>query len=478
MSASPVWRNPILLSPEEKRGEAELYGLYAPISVARTLAEASTGTGEYMIYIEWQFCVLHVEGADLSDVKDFDGEPYARLLISREELNYISRQCHSGLNIRNRETFLRNAPAFLTPDTYAYDAKTGVLTVYPADGRMAGHSVAYPTLENLFVLDGLTNTTVEGIDFTGTTSGYICLHPYYSGQANCESTVRRLRHAALVTANMQNLTLSGCAFRDLGGNGVLIADRTVRLTVEGCRFERIAMCALSVGNPTTAWEDPKNRSYALRIENNLFRHIAYDYPSALCIYIGGVDVLRILHNTVDGCGYSGISIGWGWAAVPYELGEKVNVRDAEVAYNRFHNFMDVLRDGAAIYTVGANCHHDNARRFNRMHDNFADLDEKRDTSKRGYYCDGSSTNWEVSDSVIVNCALPLFSQFHVPSAGTYHNTLHRVYSTTPIDQGNHAPDRDTLLGENFVVTEGEEALYEKYPEARAIRDAAGCTLEG
>ena len=49
-----------------------------------------------------------------------------------------------------------------------------------------------------------------------------------------------------------------------------------------------------------------------------------------------------------------------------------------------------------------------------------------------------------------------------------------VYSTTPIDEGNHAPYRDTILGENYVVTEGEEALYEAYPVAREIRDASGC----
>ncbi len=480
MAQSPTWRNPDTLSPEERRGEKKKPGFYAPLSIAEPLAAFDIHGAEVMIYIEWQFCVVHAECVDLSDIREWGGEKYALIRCKEDEMALFCHDCHTELNIGNREVFLRNCPAYIEAkeDTYAYDCEHGVLYINPKDKvYMQYHAVEYPTLENLFLIEGLENFTLDGVTFTGTTSKYICDHIYYSGQANCETRVRRLRHAAIVTASMKNLTVKNCFFRDLGGNGVLLTDSTNVARIESNVFENVAMCALSVGNPSWDWDDPKNRNYSIRVENNLFRRIAYEYPSALCVYIGMVDTVKILHNTIDSCGYSAFSVGWGWSSVKYSLGEKCNIRDAEIAYNYIHNFMDVLRDGGAIYVLGGNCDPKTCSdRFNRMHDNYASLDERRDHSKFGYYCDGSSSNWDVSHSVMINCARPLFTQYVVPGAFTYHNHLHDIYSTTPVEMFSHAPERDAVIYDYHMVEEGEEALYEKYPEAKEIKEKAGCRL--
>ena len=41
-------------------------------------------------------------------------------------------------------------------------------------------------------------------------------------------------------------------------------------------------------------QEEKNRTFCARVENNYFHHIAYEYPSALCVYVGMVDTLKIL----------------------------------------------------------------------------------------------------------------------------------------------------------------------------------------
>ena len=172
-----------------------------------------------------------------------------------------------------------------------------------------------------------------------------------------------------------------------------------------------------------------------------------------------------------------MSVGWGWEPVNYTKGESCNVRNAEIAYNYIHNYMDVLRDGGAIYVLGGNAdpaiHTD---RFNCMHDNYACLDVRRDGSKYGYYCDGATSNWEVRDSVIINCATPLYSQHH-PLALSYHNHFFNNYSTTHHRREFHAPGRDVLFYDCHVVEEGEDALYEAYPIAKEIKAAAGCNLK-
>ena len=475
---SAVWWNPDDLSSEERKGEVHRTGFFAPLAVAKQVADAPLGATELMMYVEWEFVILHATGADLSDTCEIAGETYARILIDEEEMDAFCRDCHPELNTRRRETFIQNAPAFLTePGTYAYDYKNGVVYVVPEKDTPMAHSfVQYPTAENYLILEGLSDMTVEGIEFTGTTSRYACLHPYHSGQANTVKHTGRLQCAAILTRGAERFTVRGCRFTDLGTNGIQMTGCTKRATVADCVFQNMAMNALSIGNPSWVWSEPANRNYALTVKNNYFAHVGYEYPSSPCLYIGMVDGLKILRNTFEGCAYSAMSVGWGWSRVYYEAGEACNVRDAEIAYNYIHNFMDVLRDGGAIYVLGGNCNIENTDRFNFMHHNYARLDVRRDHSKFGYYCDGSSTNWDLSDSVMINCARPLFSQYVIPGAFTYHNHFTRVYSTTPYERVIEAPERDIVFTDYFTVPEGEDALYEKHPEAKAIRDGAGCTL--
>ena len=480
MARSPAWRNLDALTAEDRDG-TDRRGFYAPMEIAKRLAESEIGSTELVIYVEWQFSAMHVTGVDLTDTKEINGETYALIKVDPEDMKLFCHDCHVNLNIMNREVFLRNCPAYIgeKEDTFAYDAKRGVLYVHPHDiANMRYHAIECPTLENLFIFDGMKNLTVDGIHFSGTTSKFICDNFYYSGQGNCETRARRLPHAAILASDVSRMTVKNCTFRGLGGNGLQFVDSSSAVTVEGNLFEDIGMCALTIGNPANNWVgDPKNRNFAIRVENNLFRHIAYEYPSAPCIYIGMVDTLKILHNTIEGCAYSAMSVGWRWSRACFMLGEDCNIRDAEIAYNYIHNYMDVLRDGGAVYVVGGNVDPDTcAERFNRMHDNYACLDTRGDHSKYGYYCDGSSTNWDVSHSVIVNCLTPVFSQHTVASAFAYHDHHHDIYSTTPVRPGTHAPERDCLVYDYHMVEEGESALFEKYPVAAEIKANAGCTL--
>ena len=236
----------------------------------------------------------------------------------------------------------------------------------------------------------------------------------------------------------------------------------------------------SIPDPRTCTDEERRNvrehtSYNIRVENNYFEHIGYDYPNCNCVHYYLVDGIKVLHNTIIGCAYSGISSGTGWRA-HFVPGEFVNVRNVEVAYNRIHNFMDVLRDGAAIYTIGANSVTGYSFRFNSVHHNYISLENSKDHDRRGYYFDGSTTSWEVYDNVVDNSLIPLFNQYHVTEQFTHHIRIDRIYSTTPIDLQNNAPHRDSVLLDYFVETDGIEALCERHPNAKAICEGAGCRL--
>ena len=94
---------------------------------------------------------------------------------------------------------------------------------------------------------------------------------------------------------------------------------------------------------------------------------------------------------------------------------------------------------------------------------------------RGYYLDGSSTNWHIWDNVTSGTQRPVFSQFVVPEQYTWNNLLDDTYTTDEVHAENHAPERNTILGDVFFAPTLEE-LYEKYPKAKAIFENSGCRL--
>jgi hypothetical protein len=334
-------------------------------------------------------------------------------------------------------------------------------------------------------IDGVDGVTVDGIRFTGVTGKYHSKNMVFTHQAGSIVGLGtdgdkglRLKEAALYAKNVRRLSVLRCHFYGVGTNGVQVADKNVCTTVKDCVFDEVSMCGVTVGNNSWNWHLEKNRTFNARIENNVFRHIAYEYPACPCICVGQVDGLKILRNTVDGCAYSGVSAGWNWEPVDWEIGERINIRDAEIAYNSFHNFMDLLHDGGAIYVVGSNANRfTRSDRFNLMHDNFASLDEAGEAGdKYGYYLDGASSNWEMYDSVIINCHTPIYSQPH-PQALSYHNHIHGIYSTKPFALNIEAPQRDVIIRDFHLVPEGGDVLLATYPDARKIEENAGANPE-
>ncbi len=484
MSRSPIFYNLDPITEEERNGETVREGFWAPVALCERLVREPIGATELMMYIEWDFAILHVTGVDLSRTREHEGETYALVKIRDGEISALVKRLGRNLNIGNREMFFMNTPAFLEENTFAYDYVGGVLYLDPENPEYTRyHALEYPVSARLFDIEGVNDLTFEGVAFTGITATKVCEGLYLCGQANTISDLdpkycRRLPTAAIYARDTRRLTVSGCVFRGLDGNGVQAVDRTSALTVKDSIFENISMCGVSVGNPTTGWQDEKNRSYTICIENNRFTDVAFEYPAAPCIYVAQVDGLSILHNSIKRCAYSAMSVGWCWDPAPFERGESVNIRDAEIAFNRIENFMQCLKDGGAIYVLGGNANrHTTPEQFNFMHDNYACADDiPYYTGKYGYYCDGASSNWGVYHSVILNVPiLPIFSQPH-PFALSYHNRFTDIYSNYPAHNTTTVPERDIVTERFYYVAGAAEGVLDAYPEAVAIRDAAGCNL--
>jgi hypothetical protein len=447
-------------------------GLYVSREAVEALGKVEYPT-EFTIYVEWEFFKLHVTGVDLNDTTNIDGEELVRLKFDEDELMAFSTGYNAAcLSIVNRKYYFSNNLSLITPDTYVYDYVNGLLYYYPSDGKVG--EVAYSDIEVLLSFANMQNVSLDGITFTGVTCQQAIKKGYLSGQANTESRDGLLRCAAVLFDTSENVSITGCSFNALGANGILSVNSMNTMKIENCHFNDIAMSAISIGNHTSSWT-MINANYNLKITNNLIEHTSYEYPTAVALYISMVDKLELTHNTIRDCSYSGVSIGWGRVLVSYGYGEKINIRHADIAYNRIENYMQLLRDGAAIYVLGANCTKDYDDYFNFMHDNYFERKLDKSFFNPGYYLDGSSSNWHVFDNVGSGSPYTVFSQYNVASQLTWHVLIERIYSTEAVPANNHAPARDTLL-ETCYNEKTLDMLFEKYPQAKKIADAAGANI--
>ena len=457
---------------KERLCEENLQGIYVPEDVLSCLPDADFDSMELKIYLEWEFFVLHVMSVDPSRVKyDENGKKHVLLKIKEDELYEYVKGVNRCLQPKNREFFFMNHIAFLTENSFCYDRHTGVLAYRP-EGELEGE-LSVARLDKLLSFVDMDGITLENLEFHGVSDQYICDHGFLSHQANIEKRLqKKVETAAVFMRDVRGLVAKNCKFYSMNTNGILMIGVCARICITDCHFEDIGMSAISIGDPIRVGQHPLVCGYDIVVDNNFLRRIGFDFPSAPAIDIFRVDGLSVCHNTIEYCAYSGISCGWEWGLQPYALGEMINIRDAEIAYNRISHHMQILNDGGAIYVVGSNSRKENRRYINFMHDNFAYRDKPRRTV-RGYYLDGSSTNWRVYDNVTSGTHRPLFAQFVVPEQYTWNNILENNYSTDEVHVENHAPERNTILGDVFYAPTLDE-LFEKYPKSKEIFKKSGC----
>lgn len=452
-----------------------LEGLYIPERAADCLPDGNLHPITLTVYIEWEFYILHAVSIDRTRIRyDENGERHVLLRMRPDELYDCVTLMNKTLHPKDRIFFFSNHPDFLQTETFCYDHQTGILCYRPKHTLQG--DIAIPMLDKLISFYGMDGVTLQGLSFSGASEQYVCDHGYLAAQANVEKRgAVKIETAAVFARDVRRFSVKDCRFYELGTNGLLMLGKLTMIDIRNCFFEDISMCGISIGNPVRVCEDKMNCSYDVCIENNFLHRIGYDFPNAPAIDIFRVDGLSLLHNTIAYCAYSGISVGWEWRSVTYALGEMVNIRDAEIAYNKILHHVQVLKDGAAIYVVGANCLNTYTKYFNFMHHNFA----YRDTIRHkihGYYLDGSSSNWHVYDNVASGSHRPVFAQFNVPEQYTWNNRIDDIYTTEEIQVENHHPERNTLLGEVHLAPTLDE-LFRKYPKVKDIFDKVGCSLQ-
>ena len=272
--------------------------------------------------------------------------------------------------------YFENAYEFLDAEGEWYlDTVEDTLYYRPRSGETMGTTeVMVPTnVETLLKVQGTLDNPVTNLTFYGITFEYSnWTRPNSEGAIDAQAAQFNWKvdptgannqwvyrpPSGILVIGAQNIRFERNIIRNMAATGIDFEYGTKSCEIIGNVVTQIAGNGISVGKFTDDIND-EFHAYEGSVYNPAdTREICTDdivknnYVYKTAQYYGGCAIaagypknLDIEHNEIEDCLYSGISVGFGWTSAENAMSDNF------IAYNRIHNVVNALEDGAAIYTL-------------------------------------------------------------------------------------------------------------------------------
>ena len=329
----------------------------------------------------------HLQGKEGLELKLFQSWAESYLRVQNIKVEGISYLKYSHITFHDNESqvlfnrpypvhkpshraYFENEKSFIDQDgEWFFDEKDGMLYYRPLAGEdPAKMEVIYPVTDTLLIVKGengkeARNLVFKGLSFRYSNWDYPSDHGYLNGQAgqhNYKATPRNEQFvkrppAAVYVANATGIIFERSDFRNLGATGIDFHYGVSESRIEGNTLYDISGNAVSIGKFTqdesTEFHVPYNPADEKEIcenvvvSNNIIKRAAADYSGCVGIASGYPKSLQITHNVIEDLPYSGISVGFGWTDQPNAMSRNF------IAYNEISKVVQLMNDGAAIYTL-------------------------------------------------------------------------------------------------------------------------------
>ncbi len=279
--------------------------------------------------------------------------------------------------------YLVNALELLdSPGEWYEDLANGMIYYWPRPDEELTHArVVAPLLETLVEVVGSPSHPVANVHFSGITfANTTWLRPSEQGHVPLQAGMflldaHKLKPkgtayapkldnvawigrppAAVQLEYATNVTFDQCAFEQLAAAGLDVGTGCQAVTIQGCRFREIGGNGLQLGRFSDPGVEthqpyrPANEAEVcsdIRVNNNLITRCGLADWGCVGIAAGYVRNTRIEHNDISVLPYTGISLGWGWTKMTNAM------RDNLIAANYVHQVGQRLGDLGGIYTLSA-----------------------------------------------------------------------------------------------------------------------------
>ncbi len=298
--------------------------------------------------------------------------------------------------------YLENAMAFLDqPGEFYFDKSARKMYYYPYSNEDMETAETYCSVtDGLLNLAGVSDTNkVSNIVFEGISFRYGAHDKVTADGAAFNQTDdqwlggeigfgRYLFPGQITLNHTDSISFKDCEFTCLGSNAVNIENSSDNIKISGCYFHDISGTGVVVGsqlNPVANGISSTDRVHNVEVDNNIFRRCAQEFLGCTAISLYYAGEVYIHHNDIKDMPYSAIVAGWGWGEENPE-----DVKNNRISYNRIENALQVLDDGAQIYTVGRM---DNLQ----INDNY--FINPGTHRRAGLYFDAVTTNTYAADNV-------------------------------------------------------------------------------
>lgn len=334
---------------------------------------------EMMIDQVWEIAVLRVKSIELKGTN-------ALLTFRQPEgrLEFTHPWPPVVVTTNYRAPFmLANAIQFLdSPGEWLEDLNAGKIYYYPRAGEdMTTMEVFAPAVETLVEIKGTPDKPVSNIQFQGLTFAYTTwLRPSEQGHVPLQTGMFLLDahklspkgtsyhrgldnvawigrpSAAVSVENASQISFERCTFEHSASAGLDFSAGTYDDSVTGCIFRDLGGNGIQLGkfsdtnvethvpyNPS----DEREICTREKICDNVFHDCANEDWGCVGIAAGYVRDTQIEHNEVFDLPYTGISVGWGWTKMTNAMCDNL------IFANHVHNVGQRLGDLGGIYTLSA-----------------------------------------------------------------------------------------------------------------------------
>ena len=227
--------------------------------------------------------------------------------------------------------------------------------------------------------------------------------PNLTADSNNDQTIGHPPAGVMVT-NANHVHFEKNMFTQMAATGLDFVSGTNNDMILGNVFTDIGGAGFSIGkfvaNDTTEYHTAYNPTDTKEIctndtfKDNYITNVTTEFQGAVGIAGGYPRQVDIEHNEVSYVNYTGISVGYGWSSCPNAM------QNNTINYNNIHHVVQVMADGAAIYTL-SNQAPNSLMEYNYVHD--FGTSPWADYGTATLYFDEGTRGYTAEHNVMVNC---------------------------------------------------------------------------
>lgn len=324
---------------------------------------------------------LTLDSAEATVVHSWDESLLTVQRVEGDLIRFAQPGGHPAGGFQVRDYCLWNVPeAFTEKGTFYHDVPAGMLYYRPLDGEGVETEAFLPRFESIFYTDSpVSHVEMEGFSLIATDTPHV---PAGFGAYRMPG--------AIDLRDVSDSAIHHVRITAVGGYGIRSQGRFERNRIHHCVVSGTGAGGIRAGEETS----PANYS---EIADCRIDHVGLYYASA----IGLSSVCcHIRHNEIFHTSYSAVNCA----------GDGIVVEK-----NLLHDAMEVLNDGAAIYSFGAR---EGVLRGNMA---FGIHPKNGHRLRSAYYLDELSRDWLVEKNVAVDCDVP--NHNHMCGGHTYRENL-------------------------------------------------------